>query len=327
MRFGPSLPPAIQKGQDGKWQPPSLSRGSLSTSALALYAQDGDGANSSDISVEVTTKAREGKGTKHALSGLFHTRGRKDETKDAGVMKTVEATKSIALNPSGQGAVIATRSGRVTSGNGNGFSFQEISTLEPAEMDTPSRDRENTVRSPARKSLESPAEAQELVNSRLLASKRSPTAKGSSSPITSRPASSRAVCTLSSPLSRSFVATPQSIAPTLSRDHYHLRLAASYMIRILTPFIRGSGFTVNDKNAEMKRKADDHISNLARMEKGWGGDWVKAAGAIGKDDSGDNIGGGMNEDKVRSLSVSERAKQRERAVWVDVIRDGILLCL
>jgi len=99
------------------------------------------------------------------------------------------------------------------------------------------------------------------------------------------------------------------------------------MIRILTPFIRGSGFTVNDKNAEMKRKADDHISNLARMEKGWGGDWVKAAGAIGKDDSGDNIGGGMNEDKVRSLSVSERAKQRERAVWVDVIRDGILLCL
>jgi len=83
---------------------------------------------------------------------------------------------------------------------------------------------------------------------------------------------------------------------------------------------------VNDKNAEMKRKADDHISNLARMEKGWGGEWVRAAGAVGKEETGDPIGV-LSEDKVRATSVSERAKQRERGVWVDVMRDGILLCL
>lgn len=36
IRFA-RLPP-MQKGEDGKWQPPSLSKGSMSTSALAAYA-------------------------------------------------------------------------------------------------------------------------------------------------------------------------------------------------------------------------------------------------------------------------------------------------
>jgi hypothetical protein len=96
----------------------------------------------------------------------------------------------------------------------------------------------------------------------------------------------------------------------------------------LTPFIRGSGFATNEKMLEMKRKADEHISALGRMEKGWGGEWIKAASSVGRENDTEGSGtSGVIESKVRAVSVSERAKDRERKVWVDVVRDGILLCL
>lgn len=93
------------------------------------------------------------------------------------------------------------------------------------------------------------------------------------------------------------------------------------------PFIRGSGFAGNEKMLEMKRKADEHVSALARMEKGWGGEWTKAARSVGENDGMEGPASAAIESKVRAVSVSERAKERERKIWVDVMRDGILLCL
>jgi hypothetical protein len=42
IRNDQHLPPAIQKGTDGRWQQPSLSKGSMSTSALARYRDEDD---------------------------------------------------------------------------------------------------------------------------------------------------------------------------------------------------------------------------------------------------------------------------------------------
>ncbi len=69
-RFIPSLPPAIQKGENGRWQPPLLYRGSLSTSALSSFAEDDAHAGSSSPANDKQEVNRK-KGHKHSLSILF----------------------------------------------------------------------------------------------------------------------------------------------------------------------------------------------------------------------------------------------------------------
>jgi hypothetical protein len=64
------------------------------------------------------------------------------------------------------------------------------------------------------------------------------------------------------------------------------------------------------------------------MEKGWGGDWVKAANTVGREpEDGSSEISGMIESRVRAVQVSERSKERERKVWVEAMKDGVLLCL
>lgn len=60
VRARPSDLPAMQRRDDGRWQPPSLSKGSMSTSALAIYADNGP----------VAEKGA-GKGNKQDLGGCF----------------------------------------------------------------------------------------------------------------------------------------------------------------------------------------------------------------------------------------------------------------
>ena len=320
VRFGPSLLPAMQKGEDGKWQPPSLSRGSLSTSALALYANDQEGPDRIDGKREDAVQAKEMAASKYALSGLFHPRSRREPVQEEGISKiiTTDYTDAPSLPKKDSNPPFA--SNRVTSGDGSGFSFQDIPPPQTTNWQPPAGMRTKAAPSPAKPIIRSSVPADQPKHSDEPISKRADFLGHASRSPGIRKSSS----TPPSPLSQSIVTAS---VPALSKDHYHLRLATSYMIRVLTPFIRGSGFAVNDKNAEMKRKADDHISALGRMEKGWGGEWVKAAGTIGKDGPADAQSGGISEDKVRSSHVTERAKQRERGVWVEVIRDGILLCL
>jgi hypothetical protein len=116
----------------------------------------------------------------------------------------------------------------------------------------------------------------------------------------------------------------------LSRDHYLLRLSTSYIVKCLTPVIRGSGFVQNERNAEMKRLADDRLTALSRMERAWGGEWVRAAGMLGsgEQETGEEMpAAGSVEARVRAVNVGERAKERERKAWVEAMKDGILLCL
>lgn len=57
--------PAMQRGDDGRWQPPSLSRGSFSTSALAVYATGSEQQSPDDLAGVSTRRRNE------ALSNLF----------------------------------------------------------------------------------------------------------------------------------------------------------------------------------------------------------------------------------------------------------------
>lgn len=71
----------------------------------------------------------------------------------------------------------------------------------------------------------------------------------------------------------------------------------------------------------MKRMADERLGQLERMERGWGGEWVKiAAGALEEADEG-------LEGRVRAVQVGATTKERERKVWKEAIKDGVLLCL
>lgn len=71
----------------------------------------------------------------------------------------------------------------------------------------------------------------------------------------------------------------------------------------------------------MRKMADERLAQLERMERGWGGEWGKiAAGAL--EEAGDGLEG-----KVRAVQIGERTKERERRVWKEAVRDGVLLCL
>jgi hypothetical protein len=97
------------------------------------------------------------------------------------------------------------------------------------------------------------------------------------------------------------------------------------MVKCLVPIIRGSGFVNNDKNTEVRRIADERLALLERMERNWGGEWMKAATAAlaGEGEEGDV----EMERRARVVGVGMRQKERERRTWGEAIRDGVLLCL
>lgn len=332
IRFGPSLLPAIQKGTDGKWQPPSLSRGSMSTSALAMYAQSED----EEKKPQLAGKDGREKGTKHALAVLFTTKnGKEDEDRDRTVKTPVKVPLSKSNTP--QSHVQAEAAA------GSGFSWQEISPPASSTIKRPrpssSPTNEHIARASPQRSIRpapQPMRHKEDELATVRPSRASVDSSSRSMPTTParqafvKPSS---ISVPASPTTRTSKSTSQlkPIEP-LSTDHYHLRLATSYIIRVLTPFVRGSGFDSgfdqNEKLVEIKRHADEHIATLARMEKGWGGDWLRATGTVDVSKDLQAVSTSTtSEQKVRAVHVSERVKDKERKVWGDVMRDGILLCL
>lgn len=299
IQFGPSLLPAIQRGQDGKWQPPSLSRGSMSTSALALYANADE-----DEEMPLEPPARPSAGDsprKHALSVMF------DATRSGSARPRYSGDETVRPSPTSPRRTVPQSTSasaqlskaaeeHVDSDHpGSGFSWEIVTPKAQPK-------RETAVGLP--KQLEFP--------SGLDLARGPPTVKPTPTYATR---------------SRSDTATSTSSAQ-ISLDHYRLRLATSFLIRALSPVIRGSTFVQTDKNAEMRRTADENLTTLSRMEKGWGGDWVKAANTVGREpEDGSSEISGMIESRVRAVQVSERSKERERKVWVEAMKDGILLCL
>ena len=126
-------------------------------------------------------------------------------------------------------------------------------------------------------------------------------------------------------------ASSSSIDPTLSHEHYLLRLAVSFLIRSLPLALRASGFAKNVKTSEMKAVAEERLAALGRMEKAWGPVWTQAvkliqAGGVESCEGERNPLSSL-EDKVRRVGVGRRTKEREGRQFVEALADGILLCL
>jgi hypothetical protein len=120
-------------------------------------------------------------------------------------------------------------------------------------------------------------------------------------------------------------ASESTPAEFLSLDHYHIRLATSFLLKTLTLIVKGAAFTPSEKNIEMKKLAEERLAQLGRLERHWGAEWIRAAAAGFEQKEGDGLV--RQDEKVHMANIGERAKERERRGFVDALRDGVLLCL
>lgn len=111
----------------------------------------------------------------------------------------------------------------------------------------------------------------------------------------------------------------------LSKDHYHLRFAATYIINLITPALRTANFQKSERNMEIKRITEDRLTMLQRMERTWGSSWSEAAADLLNDTPSD-VPLEVQEAKLRACNITATAKARERRVFVGALVDGIILC-
>lgn len=282
-RVGIALPPAMQKGNDGKWQPPSLSKGSMSTSALARLRDTED-------EDERTARPLDIKKGKPALHALF----------DAGGVNKGLAARMERRSPVGRTIKLPSedKSTPLSSRLKAGASGSKRSPVAPTRSSATTRPPQPPVKPSPPLSMKAP-----------------PTVRSASQTPIDRPGSRHT--------SRIQVSQPSSPThPHLAIEHYYMRLATSFLLKQLTPIIKGSGFASKESNAEMRRLADDRLATLGRIEKNWGPDWIRAAADV--KEAGDS---GVQEGQVRMANVGERAKERERKAFLEGMRDGVLLCL
>ena len=297
------LPPAIQKGTDGRWQQPSLSKGSMSTSALARF-RDED---------ENTARPGDGKKAKGGLSDLFGVTKieRKLSVKKE---KTSPPSRPFLLPPPQY--------------------VHEKIALDPGySQDLEDQDR--TIRALAAKAAKDRTTQQAGTPTRPSTAQASDAAKPPGSRHTSRidlhpthrvskalPAAPH----LTSSNSNATIHRSDRIEITgdaLPAEHYQLRLATSVLLKNLTPYIKGPEFASKEKNVEIKRIAADNLAILARMEKAWSGDWTRAALAgMDRKDEEEEI-----RRNFKMADIGEKAKEREKAGFTSALRDGVLLCL
>lgn len=128
-------------------------------------------------------------------------------------------------------------------------------------------------------------------------------------------------------LSQTSLVLPDNMARNqlLSKDHYHLRFAATYIINLITPAMKTANFSKSERNMEIKRITEDRLALLQRMERTWGSSWSEAAADLL---NGTQMGTTLEvqEAKLRACNITATAKARERKVFVTAVRDGIVLC-
>ncbi|ODN84320.1 hypothetical protein L202_00294 [Cryptococcus amylolentus CBS 6039] len=316
IRFNPNVLPRLQKGDDGKWQPPSLSRGSMSTSALHQMQEQ-------DPNVVPTINPK--KGPQHALSGLFHPSTRRKSSVPATYRKAEDdlarTTKSPARGLKTK-VTVEDLQRTISPGAVSPTLRTPRTPVSPMSVPVPPT---SSVAPPSHRPPQSPT------SSRAPLPASEPTVRVSQSTVR-RPNS------LPAPLPPPYVPTharqasdiaalPPAATPPLSREHYLLRLSTSFIVKSLTPVVRGSSFVQGDKGSEIRRLADERLAVLVRMERAWGSDWVKAAGTLNDSQPGQaQATTAPMETRIRAAYVGERAKERERKAWLEAMRDGILLC-
>lgn len=323
-RNAPNLPPAMQKGDDGRWQPPSLSKGSVSTSALARLRDDED---------DHTARPVELKRGKSGLGDLF----------GAKLEKTLNNRKKSSARPFSQPP-------------SDNISKKPVADLHSTNQPE-KEDREMTLRAREERAERERTARQPVSHQRQSASRPDQATPPLAPTLASRPGSRHtsrveiqaptrgskglpAIPRMTTSTSHTHTSTPNPITssrstPTVRRQgtadstsyssthsHYHLRLAVSLLIKTLISYVKGPEFSANTKNVEMKRLAEDRLAVLVRMEKSWSAEWIKIA--MGTLEEGADKSAAQD---IKNVDVGERAKERERMHFEYALQDGVLLCL
>ena len=298
------LPPAIQKGTDGRWQQPSLSKGSMSTSALARYLDEDDNT--------ARPLDRRGKG---GLSDLFggvakierklSTKNRSPPARPFPLPPPDDLAKKLALDPD-----------FVKNLEEEDRTIRALAAKAAKERKRPSTalDKPHGSRHTSKVELH----PTHRVSKALPAVPQMTSADSndrSSTPAPTSPASEAP-----SPYTWKRIDCNGSPMPV---DHYQLRLAIAVLLKTLTPYIRGPDFATKEKNGEVKRIAADQLAILTRMEKTWNGDWTRAVvAALDRKEEEDEI-----RLHIKTGDIGDRAKDRERTSFTTALSDGVLLCL
>jgi hypothetical protein len=298
IRNDQHLPPAIQKGTDGRWQQPSLSKGSMSTSALARYRDEDDH----------TARPLDKKG-KGGLSDLFGGVAKLERKLSTKREKRSPSTRPFPLPPPAdpkfpQNLEDEDRTIRALAANA-----ARERTRPSTAPDKPPGSRHTSrveLHPTHRVSKALPAVPQMTsANSNDRSSTPTPSSPASEAP---------------SPYTWKRI---DCNGPPMPADHYLLRLAISVLLKTLTPYIRGPEFATKEKNGEVKRIAAENLAILTRMEKTWNGDWTRAVvAALERKEEEEDI-----RQNLRMADVGDRAKERERTSFTTALSDGVLLCL
>ncbi len=302
----PSDLPAIQRGEDGRWKPPSLCRGSASTSALALYAQEEEVVSANIPSGEPQAVKRR-KGHKHSFSVRFNP-GRFGQKKPSASMKMDFTETAIQLGTFGAG-----------DGEDNLPSEDPAASrpVMPQSPVFPSGRDPLGARLKVTEELQSPiSPSQQLFDSHTGSPKRKSIASSFG-----RETEAADSCASAS----AHAAQPENLsAASLSPDHtLLLRLSTSYMIKMFGSVICDPGFPLNDRDG-ISRLADERLRALSRLEKEWGRDRVLASGQ--ELDVSDRPISGSLEANLPSGMIDTVTKEKDREAWVNALKDGILLC-
>ena len=327
IRFNPSVHPAIQKGKDGRWQPPSLSRGSMSTSALELYAQEEVIARSVTPASEIPmTKPK--KGHKHTFSVLINP--------NRFTPRHTSAEKTMSEKD------FAPRSPRESQNEENIRANIPFDTAPPAgsaaswDPSSPSHSPASptaaidpTRNSPTSSQVASRRSSLEVLHEELETSSRNPPASPRRYTPTS-PARSQYQYIRSRASASSSLTLPtytESYADALtSREHDLLHLSNSILIRYLATTDSTPALVQNGKDAILRRLADERLSALSRMERAC--DSERAIPNVGEQPKVPGVIAARSfEAKIRPAPMNEETKERERKLWIGALQDGILLCL
>lgn len=300
------LPPAIQKGTDGRWQQPSLSKGSMSTSALTRYMNEDDN----------TARPMDKKG-KGGLSDLFGGVAKLERKLSTKKDKRSPPARPFPLPPPDDIAKkLMLDPDFVKNLEEEDKTIRALAAKKARErsrpstaLDKPHGSRHTSkveVHPTHRVSKALPAVPQMSAND---SNDRSAT------PTPSSPASEAP-----SPYTWKRI---DCNGPPMPADHYLLRLATSVLLKTLTSYIRGPEFAAKEMNGEVKRIAADNLAILSRMEKTWNGDWTRAVVA-GLERKEEEEGIRQN---LKTGDIGDRAKERERTSFTTALSDGVLLCL
>ncbi|KAL1406197.1 Protein kinase of the Mitotic Exit Network [Vanrija albida] len=349
-----SFPKALSDDKASRWLTPNLMKGSLSTSALALFPNSSSHLDPLPPPPKAADDAevRKRKSGRHSLAALFQSKQRvasapvvlavpspvEDPIDDKQIVMPISLDSPVktqtlpkALSSPPKLSQPSFESHRVTNLETSSSPNLRISARQPPSLNHPPRQPPSgipvLVRPSSHSQLRSRPRAPSYTNGTprgaiVYTGPPSTSSLSHMSPLGSSINLSRTSLSLSQ---TSLLLPSEPRDQLLSKDHYHLRFATTYINMLITPALRNATFSKSDRNMEIKHITEDRLGMLARVERTWGGSWAEAASDLMSGNTS-GVTPEVREAKLRACNITATAKSRERKVFVSALRDGILFC-